>query len=133
MEPTNLEQSEKIVAAILNFLLENGLQDCELVFSNLGLDDSFKAFFFPSAQWLIDEGLIRGGAGRLLDGDAWVSGAVLTSTGFARLGANFGSGEERVSGADRAAQIAKSEKGSWQFGDFLGGLAGGLTKSIGGG
>lgn len=129
----NLEKSERVVAAILKKLLEQGLQWSEIEFAHLGLDDEYRPFFTTSARWLVDEGLIRGDIGALLHGAEWIAQPVLTAKGFQILGASLDGGGADVTAGERSKQIAEAPSGGWKIGELLGGLVGGFTKSIGNG
>lgn len=130
----NLQRSEIVIAKILDHLSELGLQEQLLSFSDLELEDDFGEFFFPCIEWLAAEGVIRhDGIGRLLGGRALghVQNPVLTSFGFKALGTTIAIGERSETLAGAVKKVSTDKQSFAQIGDFLGGLLGGFTKSIG--
>ena len=131
----NTHKSELIVARILSVISDNGLQDFSLGFEDFKLDDGFEPFFDTCVKWLADEGIIR--FSELIpdcdDGPWTVSNPVLTSYGYSLLNKPLLGGKdgETVGTAVKTA----SEKGTSYagIGDFIGGLLGGFTKSMGSG
>ncbi|WP_414897011.1 hypothetical protein [Rhodovulum sp. YEN HP10] len=130
----NLEKSEIVISKILSLLMEWGIRECELEFEELELDDEFRFFFFPCIEWLTDEGVIRTGEihGELGGtGCGSVMNPVLTSYGLNVLGTRIQLGETEEKLSDAVKKVSAGSRSYAQFGDFVGGLLGGFTKSIG--
>ncbi|MDB4111367.1 hypothetical protein N9571_02240 [Yoonia sp.] len=130
----NLEKSEVVIAKILSLLLEWGIQETQLEFQELELDDSFAPFFFPCAEWLEAEGIIRfSNLQRFQDSIASgrVARPVLTASGFATLGKSISVNGQTETLSEGVNKISASESSLWQVGDAIGGILGGLTKSMG--
>ncbi len=131
----NTEKSELVVAKILSAVSDNGLQYFRLDFDDLKLDEAFEPFFDTCINWLADENIIR--FSELIpdcDDDQWaVSNPVLTSYGYSLLNSPLLGG--KVDETMGAAIKKVSEKGTSYagIGDFIGGILGGFTKSIGSG
>jgi hypothetical protein len=129
---TNQEKSELVIARILSYLVDRGIREVTLDFEKLELEPSFEDFFAPCLRWLQDEGLIRW-AGVKMDSPVPMrfGGHVLTARGYFILGHAL-----TVDGRDlTAAEVIKARSaGSTSqtgLGDFLGGVLGGFTKSMG--
>ena len=128
------QKSELMIAKILSLLMEWGIQESELRFEELDLDDKFRPFFFPCIQWLVSEGVIRtGNLHQFLDGPGagLVSRPVLTSYGMKILGLTLQLGDQDMPMSTAIAEVSKNGKSYSQVGDFFGGLLGGFTKSVG--
>ena len=129
----NIERSEVVIARIIELLAEWGIQDSELAFSELRLDEEFEPFFSSSLIWLADEGVIRYrklyemGQGE----DSFATYPVLTSRGFALMNNKITLGDEELPIKDAVSQVSKSGGNHASLGDFFGGLLGGFTKSMG--
>ncbi|WP_238942106.1 hypothetical protein [Marivita cryptomonadis] len=122
------------MARILEKSMEMGIQEWMLKFSDLELDDSYASFFYTCLEWLESEGLIRVHAyHRTMGGIAngWVQNVHLTSFGQAALNqeVSINGSPELVS--QTVKNVSKEPANYSQFGDFLGGLLGGFTKSLG--
>ncbi|WP_375254715.1 hypothetical protein [Yoonia sp.] len=131
---TDLQKSEIVIARILSLLVDWGIQETELRFSELELDDSFAPFFFPCVEWLQSEQIIR--VSRLVKaidgpGSGVVLRPVLTSEGFAILGKKITVDGEPEVLSNVIEKVGSSDRSLWQFGDAIGGILGGFTKSMG--
>ena len=134
MTETNLVKSETLIAKVLQPAIENGLSHWTLEFADLGLDASYATFFFPALEWLEAEGLIRVGEyARTMGGLA--NGAAinvhLTSYGMHLLGKTITVGDRKVTLQEEVRRMSAGERSFSSLGDFVGGLLGGFTKSMG--
>lgn len=123
-----------VIARILNLLLEWGIQHSTLEFKELQLEDEFATFFYPCLEWLESEGLIRVRAyDRTFGGAAGgsVNQPILTSYGMTVLGQKKIVGDSSEQLSDGVKKVSSGETSLWQFGDAIGGILGGLTKSMG--
>ena len=130
----SIEKSELVIARILSFLVGNGLQESQLSFKTLNLPVEYQPFFQTCIRWLIDEDFIR--VTRLVDSISsmfHVYGAVLTSKGFAILGHKFSINGGDVTAAQLVKEKSEGAANISGIGDFLGGILGGFTKSLGSG
>ncbi len=130
----SIEKSELVIARILSFLIDNGLQDSRLSFKNLSLLPEYQPFFQTCIKWLIDEDYVR--VTWLVDSissEFHVCGAVLTSKGFAILGHKFSVNGGHVTAAQLVKEKSEGAANMTGIGDFLGGILGGFTKSLGSG
>ena len=128
----NMEKSELVVAKILSRLIDTGFTDSQLSFGDIELADEYEEFFYLSAQWLLDEGIMRAkNQTRSMDGSGTLISPVLTAYGLSLLNqpSPVGGNEGDTMGT---AVISASEKGTSYtgIGDFIGGLLGGFTKSM---
>jgi hypothetical protein len=130
----DIQRSEIVIAKVLSLLMDWGIQDCDLKFRELELDDDFGPFFFPCVNWLTEEGIIRTGqVRRTMDAPAGgtVMHPVLTSYGMSILGHMIKIDGQTI-GLEKAVRNVSENKRSYaQAGDFFGGILGGFTKSIG--
>ena len=129
---TNLERSERVVSAIVAFLMEQGFKDGSLSFDSLNLDDEHRSFFDTSVRWLLDEGIIRAvNHIEVIKGTSELDRPVLTSKGFLLLNQRV----DFMEGAERVGEVVKKtalNEGSYsKLGSLIGGVLGGFTKSIG--
>jgi len=132
-DTSNLESSERVIAAIVLRLAETGLQSSDLDFSDLGQPPELEPFFDVSVTWLIDEGIIRvSGHARLLGGSGTLIDPALTSKGLGLLGQRVVLREDAGDTGEAVAAIAKGDRSLWQIGDLVGSIIGGFTKSLGG-
>ena len=128
MQRTNL-----VLAKVLNLARENGVSHWNLQFSELDLDRDFETHFYPCIEWLEREGLISVGAyQRTLDGLAsgFVSNIALTSRGMAVLGQQVeisGTTEEFASTVEK---VSEGKLDYHRIGDTIGGIIGGIFKSV---
>ena len=126
----NLEKSEIVISKILSQLLEWGIQSADLQFHELELETEYQPFFFSCVEWLVDEGLIRTGKiSKTMGGGGIVINPVLTTYGLSVLGRRLSNdGNDLLS--DAVKEVATSKRSFSQAGDFVGGILGGLTKSL---
>ncbi len=130
----DLEKSELVISRILSLLMEWGIQESRLEFSELELDATeFGSFFWPCIEWLVAEGVVRTEThhrtlGSVHSGE--VLNPVLTSYGLKLLGQRLSVGQEQEQLADRVKQVSKSGTNYSGIGDLVGGILGGFTKSI---
>ena len=130
----NMEKSERVVAAILSQLMVWGIQDCELVFEELQLPKEYEPFFFQCLRWLEAEGIIRtSNITQFSDRSCKAINPVLTSFGIKALNQSIKLVEGETKLADAVNQVSGGQKPYSNLGDFIGGLLGGFTKSIGSG
>jgi hypothetical protein len=129
----NVEKSQLVMAKILEKSMEIGIQEWALSFNDLDLSDDFAPFFYPCLEWLERENLIRVKAyhrtmGGLANGS--VQNVHLTSIGQAALRqeVKIDGTSEMVS--ETVRKISKEPASYSRFGDFLGSVLGGFTKSI---
>jgi hypothetical protein len=129
----NLEISEIVVAKIISQLLENGLEPKTLRESDFGIDKEHLGFVYTSIKWLESEAIIyveeihRGTEANVVI----LVNPALTSKGFNILGQNFlgRPGTETI--ATAVQTVARENRSYAGIGDFVGGILGGFTKSIG--
>lgn len=129
-----LERSNLVLAKILDLAMQNGISHWELSFAQLGLSEEFQTHFFPCVRWLEAEGLIRAEKYVTpLGGFAigFVINVTLTSRGMAVLGqkVTVGGGEEEF--AETVRRVSEGKVDYHRIGDAIGGLIGGLIKSVG--
>lgn len=129
---TDQEKCELVVARVLSLLLDRGIREAAVKFDDLDLDDSFRAFHDPCVRWLCDEEIIRW-AGVKLETPipTRIGGYVLTAKGYKVLGHSISINGRSVSNAELVKEKSKGSTNYAGIGDFLGGLAGGFTKSLG--
>lgn len=130
----DMQKSEFVIARILDLLLDWGIQHSNLEFAKLKLDDEYATFFYPCLEWLESEGLIRVKAyNRTMGGPAGgsVNRPVLTSFGMSVLGKSINTGDDSEQLSDGVKKISSGGRSLWQVGDAIGGILGGLTKSLG--
>jgi hypothetical protein len=129
---SNIKKSEIVIAKILTLLMERGLSHSMMTFRCLGLESEYEPFFKTSFLWLVDEGLVR--SKNNIESITSVFHAydpVLTAKGFALLGTRLTSQDGEITIAQAVEETASSQRSFAGLGDFLGGLLGGFTKSIG--
>lgn len=130
----NLEKSELVIAKILGLLMDWGLSETELQFSELELDDEHMPFFATCIEWLEAEGVIRTRkVHKFLDGRCLVVGPTLTAHGLALMGKKIKVGEGSTTIGEAVKQTSKETSFFTGAGDFGGGFVGGLLKSLGSG
>lgn len=140
MAMDNLQKSERVIAKVLEALLEQGIQyQTYLEFQELHLPEEMEPFFQGCCLWLLDEGIVRcTNIQQVLQGMPMVN-PVITAYGFKILGQRFldGSDDEAAATSTDVAhvvrEVASGERSYSGLGDFLGGLLGGFTKSMGSG
>lgn len=126
-------KSEIVIAKILEKLLQNGLRDGWILnFQDLGLSDDYSDHFSACAKWLVAEEIIRiQGISEYINGMSRVIGPNLTAKGFALLGQSFSVAGQTVSASEIVKDKASGQANYAPFGDLLGGILGGFTKTIG--
>ena len=125
------QKSERVMAMILARLLENGVQDGEMDEDRLGLTDELRPYFGQCFKWLIREGLVSAGSFRSTNSGSFAVDPVLTARGYELLGRKFAIDGRDVSAAQIVNEKSKDATSYTGLGDFLGGVLGGFTKSIG--
>ncbi|MCA8867845.1 MAG: hypothetical protein KDA67_04285 [Rhodobacteraceae bacterium] len=131
---TNAEKSQLVMARILEKAMEMGIQEWMLSFGELELGEDFEDFFFPCLEWLESEGFIRvQGYNRYLGGAAKgnVQNVHITSFGQSVLRREVNITGESEMLSETVKSVSREPASYSQFGDFLGSLLGGFTKSIG--
>jgi hypothetical protein len=124
--------SEIVIAKILSVLMENGLKESLLSFRSLDLSDEYEPFFKTSFLWLIDEALVRSSTNiESITSAFHAYDPVLTAKGFAILGSKLQVRDGQVALAEVVEEKASNSGTYTGIGDFLGGLLGGFTKSMG--
>lgn len=130
----DIQKSEVVISKILSLLMMWGVQEFELRFEEMELDDEYAVFFFPCINWLEAEGVIRvDDVRRTLGGAA--SGSVLrpvlTSYGMRVLGTKIKVGEGEIQALSEA--VGNVQAGNAQYanvGNFTGGLLASFMKSF---
>ncbi len=130
MKRTNL-----VLAKVLNLAMANGLSHWSLSFNDLEVDEEYATYFYPSVEWLEEEGMIRVGEyARTLGGlaNGSIENIALTSLGMAVLGKNveIEGSEEPLS--DTVKKVSEGKVDYHRIGDTIGGMIGGIIKSVAG-
>ncbi|WP_299791269.1 hypothetical protein [uncultured Marivita sp.] len=131
----DIQKSEIVISKILGLLMEWGIQECDLEFDELELDESYRPFFFACISWLENEGVIRTDeVVRTLDNVAAgvVIRPVLTSYGMRIMEAEVdlpGVPSQPVSKAVQEVQSGNAQYA--KAGNFTGGLLASFIKSLG--
>lgn len=129
-----LQRSETMIARILSLLMEWGIQEAQLEFSELELSDEYRPFFFPCVKWLADEGVIRyDEISRELADEAagFVFRPVLTSYGLSVLGQKLQIADKETQLSDAVKNVSDGHANYAKVGNFTGGLLASFLKSIG--
>ncbi len=130
----NTEKSELVIARLLTMIADNGLQGSEIGFDDLELEEDFQPYFDVSVRWLIDEGVIRvSELAELMGGTAILLNPVVTSYGYSCLNQRLLIKGKDMTVGGAVQEVSKQGTSYSGFGDFLGGLLGGFTKSMGSG
>ena len=131
----NLEKSELVVAKILSWLMDTGFTRSELSFDDLELAKEYEEFFDLSAQWLLDEGIMRAADHALImRGSGTLFSPVLTAYGLSLLNQPSPVGGNEGETVGTSVKSASESGASYtKFGEVLGGFLGGFTKSMGSG
>ena len=131
----NMEKSELVVMKILSRLMDTGFTRTVLAFQNLDLTDEYEEFFDLSAEWLLEEGVIRAADFAKTRGESGaLANPVLTAYGLSLLRQPSPvSGDERETMGTAIKNASEKGTSYAGIGDFIGGLLGGFTKSIGSG
>ena len=128
------EKSQLVMAKILEKSMETGIQEWTLSFGDLELSSDFAPFFYPCLKWLESEKLIRVESyNRTMGGPA--NGSVqnihLTSLGQAAMRQEVEIEGKPETVSKTVKRISEEPAYYSKFGDFLGSVLGGFTKSIG--
>lgn len=121
------------MAKILEKSMEIGIQEWFLKFDDLALSDDFATFFYPCLEWLESESLIRVKSySRTMGGPAKgvVQNVHLTSLGQAALRQEVNVDGKLEMVSETVRKMSKEPASYTKFGDFLGSVLGGFTKSI---
>lgn len=132
---TPLERTNLVLAKILEKAMENGVGHWSLQFDDLELDQEFATHFYPCVKWLEAEGLIRVGEyARTLGGIAngSVENISLTSLGRTVLGTEIEVGGRKEPLSKAVTDVSEGRVDYHRIGDAIGGLIGGVIKSVGG-
>jgi len=138
MTENNLQKSELVISKILDRVIDFGLQEgTELSFQDFHLQEDYKHIYNGCCDWLIAEGIVRCADGsRPFVGNMCMFSPTITSRGFERLNQPFTLGEEvvqdKMSVGQAVREVAQGQKSYAGFGDFVGGVLGGFTKSMAG-
>lgn len=131
---SNIQKSELVIAKILGLLMEWGLAESKLEFSELELNQDFEVFFDTCIEWLISEGIIRvQSMHKVIESPAFIVGPTLTAYGFQLMGKPILIGETSTTVGEAVQKVAKEASYYTSLGDFGGGFFGGLLKSLGNG
>lgn len=128
-----LERSNLVLAKVLDLAMQNGISHWNLTFAELKLPEEFKTHFFPCIRWLEAEGLIRvdeyvetiGGYA-----NGMVMNIALTSRGMAVLGQKIAVDGHEEEFSETVKKVSEGKVDYHRIGDAIGGLIGGLIKSI---
>lgn len=133
MSKTNLQISGLVVSKILEHLLNLGLQQgTRLSFDDLGLPEEYGSIYNGGCAWLIEEGIIRcSNKAQPMSGNMTLVSPMITAKGFALLDQPFGVGENKMLVGQAVKEIAGGQVSYSGFGDFVGSVLGGFTKSMG--
>ena len=129
-----MEQSNLVLAKILNLAMQNGISHWSLEFKALELSDDYATYFYPCVSWLKEEGLVRVGSfertlGGLAEGS--IENISLTSRGMAVLGQKIVVGESERTLSETVKQVSEGKVDFHRIGDAIGGILGGFVKSFG--
>lgn len=129
---TNLEKSELVIAKILGLLMEWGISDELLDFSQLGLEEEYLPFYIPCVKWLQAEGILRANeVYEVMNGNGRVLAPTLTAHGLSLMGRSLAVGEATTTIGEAVKKTSKKTEYYTGAGDFTGGFIGGLLKSLG--
>ncbi|MBC7154382.1 MAG: hypothetical protein H5U19_07200 [Rhodobacteraceae bacterium] len=115
--------------------MDHGVSHWSLEFSDLALDHEYATHFYPCVEWLEAEGLIRVGEyarnmGGLANGS--VENISLTSLGMAVLGTEVEVAGKKEPLSKAVTDVSEGHVDYHRIGDAIGGLIGGVIKSVGG-
>ncbi|RXV59243.1 hypothetical protein C6W92_15505 [Roseovarius sp. A46] len=133
MTETNLQKSELVISKILERLLDLGLQQgTRLSFEDLDLPKEHAPIYNGCCAWLIEEGVIRcSNKSQALAGNLVMVSPMITSRGFALLDQPFVVDDDKMRVGQAVKEVADGQRNYAGIGDFVGGLLGGFTKSMG--
>lgn len=130
----HLQHSETVIARILSLLMEWGIQEAQLEFTQLKLSDEYRPYFFSCFKWLASEGVIRYSEISREKGNV-AAGAVfqpvLTSYGLSILGQNIRLGDEETQLSEAVENVSSGHASYAKAGNFTGGLLASFIKSLG--
>ncbi|WP_306111658.1 MULTISPECIES: hypothetical protein [unclassified Roseovarius] len=129
-----MENSNLVLAKILNLAMQNGISHWDLKFSDLDLGEEYATHFYPCIEWLEAEGLIRVGTySRTLGGlaNGTVQNIALTSLGMAVLGQEVSINGESQEFSTTVKEVSEGRVDYNRIGDAIGGVIGGIMKSFG--
>jgi len=114
--------------------MEWGIQEAQLEFSELGLSDEYRPFFFACVEWLEAEGVIRyreisRELGNVAAGTVFQP--VLTSYGLSVLGQRLKIGDTETKLSEAVENVSAGNASYAKAGNFAGGLLASFIKSIG--
>jgi hypothetical protein len=128
----NLMRGQTIIAQVLAYIFEQGFDTEQLHAGTLGLSEEDNRTFDSTVTWLIDEGIIRvANISHPMVGGITLLRPVITAHGFSILGQPLTIGGAQSTVADGVVQASKGKLDYSALGDFVGGLLGGFTKSVG--
>lgn len=133
MTESSLQKSEFTISKILERLLDFGLtQGMQLCFEDLDLPEGYEPIYSGSCTWLLEEGIIRcANMSKPLSGTPVLISPMITSKGFSLLDQPFVVGGESLRVGEAVKEVAAGRRSYASFGDFIGGVLGGLAKSMG--
>ena len=130
----DIQKSEVVIAKILNILVKWGIQECDLRFEELELEEEYAPFFFSCVDWLESEGVIRTkNIHRFLESVSAgvVDRPVLTSYGMNVLGRSISLGGSETKLSDAVEKVSSGTSNYASAGNFTGGLLAGFFQSFG--
>ena len=131
---TPMERTNRVLAKILEKAMDHGVSHWSLQFSDLELDEEYATHFYPCVKWLKAEGLIRVGEyARTMGGiaDGLVQNISLTSLGMTVLGTEIEVGGKKEPLSKAVTDVSEGRVDYHRIGDAIGGLIGGVIKSVG--
>jgi hypothetical protein len=132
MELTNHQKSELVVAKVLQYLLDRGLQPTELDEATLGLSDELQPFLPTCIQWLANEHLIHLESGSISRPDSIrLINPMVSAKGFSVLDAPFGPSSNNETVGDAVQKVSAGQSTYARAGNFAGGLLASFIKSMG--
>ena len=133
MTESNLQKSEFTISKILERLLDFGLlQGMQLCIEDLDLPEGYAPIYNGCCAWLLDEGIIRcANTSKPWSGSIVLISPMITSKGFALLDQPFSVEGKSLRVGEAVKEVAAGRRSYASFGDFIGGVLGGFTKSMG--
>ena len=134
MTDTNLQKSELVISRILKHLLDHGLQQgTQLIFDDLDLPQDYGSIYNGCCVWLIEEGIIRctNTSQAIGGGNLGMISPMITAKGFALLDQPLVVGDDEIRVGQAVKEVAGGQINYAGIGDFIGGVLGGFTKSMG--
>lgn len=130
----NMRKSERVIALVLHYLLSSGFQLGHLRLEDLNLDEELKPFLPGCIQWMLNERLIHCENGSIVRSvDVRLINPMVSSLGLSAMNqkVDLGTGEQTIGSI--VQRVGEGDRSFSKIGDFLGGLIGGFTKSMGNG